>query len=115
MVAAPHEPPTAAEAKILAGLSRAGKRLMGFCRTNLFKRLESGGPAFIQSLQRHVLRNYIFLYAIENGLELPIGTQEAEVLDAGTGDLDLETATLNLETEDEDQDQDRVDSWVGTS
>jgi hypothetical protein len=27
----------------VAGLSRAGKRLMGFCRTNLFKRLESGG------------------------------------------------------------------------
>jgi PLD-like domain len=35
----PHEPPTAAEAKIIADLSRAGKRLMGFCRTNFFKRL----------------------------------------------------------------------------
>jgi len=102
VAAAPHEPPSATEAKILAGLSRAGKRLMGFCRTNLFKRLESGGPAFIQSLQRHVLRNYIFLYAIEHRLELPIGTQEAELLDAGTGDLDLETATLNLDAEGED-------------
>jgi hypothetical protein len=54
----PHEPPTAAEAKEIKMLSRAGKRLMGFCRTNLFKRLESGGPAFIQSLERHVLRNF---------------------------------------------------------
>ena len=45
----PHKPPTPAEAKQLADLSRAGKRLMGFCRTNLFKRLESGGQAFQQS------------------------------------------------------------------
>ncbi len=49
-------------------LSRAGKRLMGFCRTNLFKRLESSGEAFQQSLERHILRNYIFLHAIENDL-----------------------------------------------
>ena len=28
-------------------LSRAGKRLKGFCRTNLFKRLESSGHAFL--------------------------------------------------------------------
>ena len=51
---------------------------MGFCRTNLFKRLESSGQAFIQSVERHILRNYIFLHAIENGLPLPIGTQDAE-------------------------------------
>ena len=43
---------------------------MGFCRTNLFKRLESGGPAFIQSLERHVLRNFVYLHAIENELAL---------------------------------------------
>ena len=30
---------------------------MGFCRTNLFKRLESSGAAFIQSIERHILRN----------------------------------------------------------
>src|SRR5262249_9779702 len=59
----PHDPPTDAETKEIKMLSRAGKRLMGFCRTNLFKRLESGGPAFIQSLERHVLRNFIYLHA----------------------------------------------------
>ena len=48
----PHDPPTPAEAKIIADLSRAGKRLMGFCRTNLFKRLESSGQAFIHSIDR---------------------------------------------------------------
>lgn len=35
---------------------------MGFCRVNLFKRLESGGPAFLQSVERHVLRNFVVLY-----------------------------------------------------
>ncbi len=68
------------EQRQLDGLSRAGKRLMGFCRTNLFKRLESGGYAFLLSIDRHVLRNYVYLHAIEKGLELPIGTQGAEVL-----------------------------------
>ncbi len=67
---------TEAEKLLLRGLSRGGKRLMGFCRTNLFKRLESGGSAFLQSITRHILRNYVFLHAIENGLDLPIGTQE---------------------------------------
>ncbi len=84
----PKEEPTQAEAKILGGLSRAGKRLMGFCRTNLFKRLESGGPAFIQSIERHTLRNFIFLHAIENNLPLPIGSQGAELLDARYSDSD---------------------------
>ncbi len=72
---------TTAESVQLKGLSRAGKRLMGFCRTNLFKRLESGGPAFLQSLDRHILRNYIFLHAIAHDLLLPIGAQEAALLD----------------------------------
>ena len=47
----PHTPPTPAEAKVLDDLSRAGKRLMGFCRTNLFKRLESSGHAFLLSVE----------------------------------------------------------------
>lgn len=38
---------TETEKLLLRGLSRGGKRLMGFCRTNLFKRLESGGSAFL--------------------------------------------------------------------
>jgi superfamily II DNA or RNA helicase len=101
VVASPQEPPTASEARTLSGLSRAGKRLMGFCRTNLFKRLESGGPAFIQSLQRHALRNFLFLYAIENGLDLPLGSQDVELLDAGTGDLDPDIAILDLLADDD--------------
>jgi len=98
----PHSPPTPNEAKVLAGLSRAGKRLMGFCRTNLFKRLESGGPAFIQSIERHILRNFVVLYAIDNGLAIPIGTQDAEFLDARTYDEDADAATPGLFEEDEE-------------
>ena len=103
---APKEEPTQAEAKVLSGLSRAGKRLMGFCRTNLFKRLESGGPAFIQSVERHTLRNFIFLHAIENNLALPIGSQGAELLDARYSDADeIDTATRDLFEDDGDQAQ----------
>jgi superfamily II DNA or RNA helicase len=81
---------TPSERKYIENLGRAGKRLMGFCRTNLFKRLESSGFSFLQSIDRHILRNQIYLYAIEHGLDLPVG-----VLDAGL---------LDLERVDEDAD-----------
>ena len=84
----PETPPTAAEERHIDDLSRAGKRLKGFCRTNLFKRLESSGAAFLQSVERHVLRNYVFLHALRNGLPLPLGTQDAEMLDTRFTDID---------------------------
>ena len=72
----------ATERKVIDNLGRAGKRLMGFCRTNLFKRLESSGFSFLQSIDRHILRNRVYLYAIENGLDLPVGVLDAGLLDA---------------------------------
>lgn len=72
---------SAAEARALDDLTRAGRRLMGFCRTNLFKRLESSGASFLVSLERHALRNYVFLFALEQGQALPIGSQDAALLD----------------------------------
>jgi superfamily II DNA or RNA helicase len=97
----PKERPTPTEAKQLDSLSRAGKRLMGFCRTNLFKRLESGGPAFIQSVERHILRNFVYLHAIDAGLDLPLGTQDAALLDARANDEDEEA--LLPETAEENE------------
>src|SRR5437588_617022 len=94
VVTKPEEPPTAAEEKVLDDLSRAGKRLMGFCRTNLFKRLESSGAVFIESIERHILRNFIFLYAIEQGLPIPIGTQDAGLLNTGINDEDADILEL---------------------
>lgn len=86
----PHDPPTAAEERVMADLARAGRRLMGFCRTNLFKRLESSGQAFVQSVERHILRNCIYLHAIENGESIPVGTQDASLLDVRFNDTDDE-------------------------
>ncbi len=102
VASAPQEPPTSIEAKLLSGLSRAGKRLMGFCRTNLFKRLESGGPAFLQSIERHILRNFVFLHAIESGIQIPIGTQTAELLDTRTSDSDADASVAGGLFDDED-------------
>ncbi len=86
-----HAPPTQEEARVLQDLSRAGKRLMGFCRTNLFKRLESSGFSFLQSVERHVLRNFVYLHAIRNGQPLPIGTQDVGALDSRLSDADADS------------------------
>lgn len=87
-----HAPPTPAERQVLADLSRGGRRLMGFCRTNLFKRLESGGHTFVQSVERHVLRNFVYLHAIDKGLAVPVGTQDPGLLDSRGFDSDIEEA-----------------------
>jgi len=83
-------------------LSRAGKRLMGFCRTGLFKRLESSGAAFLQSVDRHILRNELFLHALENGLELPIGTQDPSMLDTRFSDTAADGALFETEGDEAD-------------
>ncbi len=95
--------PTEAEKNILENLGRAGQRLMGFSRTNLFKRLESGGPTFIQSIERHILRNFVFIHALENGLDLPLGAQDNQLLDARSYDEDAETALPGFFENDEEE------------
>lgn len=98
--------PSKEEEVIIGNLSRAGKRLMGFCRTNLFKRLESSGYSFLLSLSRHVLRNYIFIYATENRLPVPIGKNITHNLDDFLEDEDIdnngeEKSYLNLMLEED--------------
>ncbi len=79
------------ENDIIKNLSHAGRRLMGFCRTNLFKRLESSGYSFLLSLSRHVLRNYVFVYALQNNLPIPLGKNISQNLDSFlSGDVDAE-------------------------
>jgi superfamily II DNA or RNA helicase len=82
--------PTDEEAKVFDNMTRAGRRLMGFCRTSLFKRLESSGYSFLLSLSRHILRNYIFIYALEKGLPIPIGKRITQNLDEFIEDNDVE-------------------------
>ncbi|MDD5677042.1 MAG: helicase-related protein [Kiritimatiellae bacterium] len=100
----PHNPPSQQEAKQITDLSRAGKRLMGFCRTGLFKRLESSGYVFLLSLERHILRNYVYLHAIENSLPIPIGTQDIEMLDSRFSDDDVDAPNARLDFDDEAED-----------
>ncbi|WP_345268489.1 helicase-related protein [Nibrella viscosa] len=80
------------EERIVRNLSRAGRRLMGFSRTNLFKRLESSGQAFLLSLARHILRNAVFIHAIDNNLPLPIGKSIVNQLDGYLEDTDTDDA-----------------------
>jgi superfamily II DNA or RNA helicase len=105
VAATPHKAPTPAEGRQLQDLSRAGKRLMGFCRTNLFKRLESSGDAFLLSIERHILRNYIFLHAIQNALALPLGTQDGGLLDMGNYDEDVDDEAARAELFEDDNDE----------
>ena len=111
----PDHPPTPAERKIMEGLGRAGIRLMGFCRTNLFKRLESGGPAFIRSIDRHIMRNLVFLHAIEQGYPIPIGSQDAELLDLSDEDADSDAAESLFENAQYEQDGEDTASVAGTA
>jgi superfamily II DNA or RNA helicase len=91
----PQPPPGATEAAVLADLNRAGKRLLGYVKTNLFKRLESCGHSFLLSLQRHIVRNHILLHALDTGQPLPIGTQLGDTLDAA--DTEDDELALDLQ------------------
>ena len=100
------------EKENLNNLSRAGKRLMGFCRTNLFKRMESSGEVFLESVKRHILRNYIFLHAIENNLPLPIGTQDVGLLDTRINDVDIENSNFFDVPDEDEQPEEMVDEDI---
>ena len=65
--------PTKEEERIINNLTRAGARLRGFARSGLFKRLESGGDTFLLSIRRHIIRNAVYLHALNNGEDIPVG------------------------------------------
>ena len=97
LVATLDVPPTGSEAEVMKNLSRAGKRLIGFCRTNLFKRLESSGHSFLLSVRRHILRNFIFLHALDHGLPVPVGTQDSSLFDTRSDDHDSDSTLFGDE------------------
>lgn len=63
------------EKQIMENLSRAGTQQMGFCKSTFFKRIDSSGFSFLLTLSRHILRNMVFIYALDNKLRLPIGDE----------------------------------------
>jgi superfamily II DNA or RNA helicase len=107
----PHEPPSPAESRTLEDLSHAGKQLMGFCRTNFLKRLESSGPAFLQAVERHILRNYVFLHALDKNRPPPLATQAAELLDTRFFDEDADAVIGPDPSEGEDEESEKDRGW----
>ncbi len=100
------------EQELLDNLSQAGKRLLGYCRTNLFKRLESSGYCFLLSLERHALRNLVYVHAIDAGLDLPIGTQDSNLLDTSLSDIDVDSSAQLLESDVLSDDEQQTEEFI---
>jgi len=81
--------PTSAEQTVLEDVRRGSGHLLGFIRTSLYKRLSSSGFAFVVSLQRHLARNEMYIHAIENGFDIPVGRIAESMVELDT-DEDVE-------------------------
>ncbi|MCD8202429.1 MAG: hypothetical protein LUD48_02160 [Prevotella sp.] len=85
--------------RILDNLSRAGSRMMGFCKSTFFKRMDSSGFSFLITLYHHILRNMVYVYAIDNNLWLPIG-DENELPEDYVEDEDINAALFKEDKEE---------------
>jgi superfamily II DNA or RNA helicase len=99
--------PNEIEKSLVADLKTAQGNLLGFTRTMLMKRLSSNGAVFMLSLQRHLLRNHMFLKALKDGSEIPIGsvTDSQIFSDKEDGleiDVDLEDDGINAVLTDDE-------------
>lgn len=70
----PRGPRNDEEKQWIDGLERGRGHVAGFARTTFYKRLSSGGQAFILTVRRHIARNRLVAYALQNNLEVPFGT-----------------------------------------
>lgn len=88
----PNATSTPEEERFVTNLGRGRGNVAGFVRTTFYKRLSSCGYSFTLSVQRHIARNELFLYAIDHDLALPTGTIAETSLsdddDATQSDLD---------------------------
>ena len=82
------------EKELMENLSRAGQRMMGFAKSTFFKRIDSSGFSFLLTLYRHILRNMVFIYALDNKLKLPI-SDENELPDSYIEDQDVSEVLLD--------------------
>ena len=99
----PNVKATEPEQKTIDNLSRAGNRMMGFCKSTFFKRIDSCGFSFLLTVYRHILRNMVFVYAIDNDLPLPIGDEE-ELPDDYLDDDDINATLFDDEEGNVDED-----------
>ncbi len=86
----PRAPKTDADKKYLDDIRSGRGNVSGFVRVGLFKRLSSSGNSFILSLQRQRARNELFLYAIDNKLQVPLGTFTDRQITISDEDLESE-------------------------
>lgn len=98
---------TPQERQIKEHLSRAGERMMGFCKSTFFKRIDSSGYAFLLTVYRHILRNALFIYAIENKLPLPIGDENG-FADNYVEDEDSNQSLFNEENQGDTQEKEML-------
>ena len=100
--AADFKPENPAEELLLADLTRATAS-KGFIETTVLKRLASSPKAFFITVEKMLLRAHVLKYAIENGLEVPIGTLADRAYDSGVGDTDIDDAIdVDVQTPDSD-------------
>lgn len=97
------------EQQTIENLSQAGVRLKGFSRTNMLKRLESSGHSFLLTIRRHLLRNEVFLYALENGLPVPASVKGGADIQPDILDSDTELDPQQLELHGNGGENGRVD------
>ncbi|WP_408932124.1 helicase-related protein [Corynebacterium sp. YSMAA1_1_D6] len=74
--------------KFIEDFEASRGQVVGFVRTNFYKRLSSSGHSFILSLFRHLRRNELFDYALKNELPLPAGTIDPVTLSEDDIDFD---------------------------
>ena len=73
---------------------------MGFCKSTFFKRIDSSGYAFLLTLYRHILRNAVYIYAIDNKLKLPVSDENTFPEDF-LEDADINDANADSENSQE--------------
>jgi superfamily II DNA or RNA helicase len=86
---------TTNEDELIEKWEKSSGHLSGFVRTGLFKRLSSCGTSFVISLQRHLARNEMWIYAIEMQLPIPVGSVLESMLEPGDGDF----STLDVDND----------------
>lgn len=86
----PRAPKTPEDKKYLDDIRSGRGNVSGFVRVGLFKRLSSSGHSFILSLQRQRARNELFIHAIDNKLQIPLGTFTDRQITVSDEDLESE-------------------------
>ncbi|MBB2925551.1 helicase-related protein [Cellulomonas cellasea] len=90
----PHAVLSPVEEEFAERVARGRGQVAGFVRTMFYKRLSSCGWSFLVSVRRHVARNEVFLYALQQGMPVPTGT--IADADLGDGDPDSEANVEGL-------------------